>query len=155
MYYIANSITVMIKNNIELSKLLKDEDLLKQAIGTGRTIQSLLEHTMTIPIYEILLLKGLSKQEIYKNIFVNIKSIQEFEKQSIIQLERFKKELKHIQFLKKYSNREGTRMIGLEWCFELLSHYSHHKSQLYINILSIGQEVPQELTRQFFTGHLK
>lgn len=154
-YYIYNAITAMIENNIQLSKLLNNNDLFKQATGTRRTIKELLQHTLTIPMEEILLLKGFSKQEIYKKTTVNVSCLEDFQRKSISQLKQIEKELEKIKLFKKYTNIQGTSMTGIEWCFEILSHYSHHRSQIYISIINIGYKVPQQIAQQFFPGHLK
>jgi hypothetical protein len=133
--------------------LLPKDSFKESALYSRRTIGGLAAHMACVPVEEIRLMKGVSRKTITKSFPKSIASPRQFENLLNRSLDYLKKEIKGVDLEGLYRSREGLILNGFEWLMQLLAHFTNHRSQLYLNLVSFKIVPSRLLLKSFFEGH--
>ena len=124
------------------------------AIYSDRDLAELLRHTAWIPKEEILLLRGLDKETMRKELGSPVCSLEDlrsaFEESSSF----FETSIAPLDLEMSFSNATGRNLSVFAWCLEMLNHFMHHRSQIYLNLLAHDVHPSSALLSRLFAGHL-
>ena len=123
-------------------------------VGSDRSLQQLLEHAAFIPEEEMLLMKGLPRSEIYPGRSTSILTASDFGTSFYKSLDFFKEEVARTDLEVTRRNARNVQLTGFEWCLEALSHFYHHRSQVYVTVRARNIQPSPELLQALFPGHL-
>ncbi|TDM14005.1 DinB family protein [Macrococcus bovicus] len=148
---IMNQISWQIESLKQLFRRVSFFSMEQEIYPGGRTCQELLNHIVLLPEADYRLSQGVSKEEIdqfahyWQKELTSTEMLEARLDLSFSILKDAYKELEPEDLMVKTASYWGTTYNQKEWLLVILTHLSHHRSQLYTFLKMEGEQVDVKL----------